>query len=191
MSNYADPLVETILAAAERALATMDPVTMQAIAKEAGVDVLAVRDRFTDERAVFAEVFRRRHLAYFDAVDQVLLAHDTLEGGVEGLVRILLDLPAEELEARRRLNTQLPVAWSARELRNALGIIQRRMVEWAIHMVDDVTQSEMRQRVYHCLGIVRGLAMMRFLELEGAPPTSDVVLSTRALLVRMLRHGAA
>lgn len=185
-------IVDAIVHAAEAlTVAGLDRVRSPEIAAHAGVDLATLQAHFPNEKAVFAEVFRRRHLQYFDAVDEVLVAHETLEGGIEQLVRILLDLSDREVEARRGLNTQIPVSWSVNELRDALHIIRRRIVQWAMSMVPGVPEKEMGQRVYVCLGILRGLAMMRFLDLDDAPPTESVVVETRRILVDVVRGAPA
>lgn len=170
-------IVEAILAAAIE-LGPDAPFT--AIAARAGVGTASLHRYFPTTAALFAEIWRRMFHTLLEQIRAVTAQTDLdLHTFVDRICRLALDGPNVPDAYRRRLNLDVPLAWSAGVVEQTYDEIAREVALWMRRSLPDPPR-DVEARVFLAFAAVRGTNLLSLLFPTQAPPYE-------ALLQQMVR----
>jgi AcrR family transcriptional regulator len=165
-------IVQSILVAA---IELGPQATLAEIAERAGVGTASLHRYFPSTSALFAEITRQMFRTLLDQVGAVLRRSDLdVRGAVEAICRIALDGPNVSMEFRRRLNLDVPPAWTIDVVEATYAELVHELVAWLRRKLTH-PPADLETRVFVAFAAVRGANLLA-LVFPHLAPSHDALL---------------
>ena len=162
---------EQIVAAVIAAAIELGPqATLAAIAAKAGVGAASLHRYFPTTAAIFAEVSRQSYRTLLEQIRALTNREDLeLYAMVKLVCQAAIDGPGLSLEHRRRLNLELPLAWTTSTAEQVYAEVLEAAAGWIRKHVQPPPQ-DLEARVFVAFANIRGAVLMMLMFPSIAPP---------------------
>ena len=180
-------IVEAIITAGhELASSGLHKVSVSAVAARAGVGNASVYRYFPDKGALFAEIFRRQHQTVLERLTTTLAESTSLREATWRAIEGFAGFDEDEAKLRRALNFDVPLGWSMAELVPVLDASMGLIATHLTRFLPELSEEELRRRVFYAVAFVRGAVMMRLLRPERAPAREEMLKTLSDAACRIL-----
>jgi AcrR family transcriptional regulator len=149
--------------------------TLSSIAARAGVGAASLHRYFPTTAAIFAEVSRQTYRTLLAQVRALLARTDIAPRDmVHEVCRLALQGPGLTYEHRRRLNLEIPLAWSIDAVEPIYAEIIGELAGWASSRLPTPPEY-LHARLFVAFGAVRGVVLMGWLFPSMAPSQDEAL----------------
>ena len=143
--------------------------TLAAIAAKAGVGAASLHRYFPTTAAIFAEVSRQGYRTLLEQIRALTNREDLeLYEMVKLVCQAAIDGPGLSLEHRRRLNLELPLAWTTSTAEQVYGEVLEAAAAWIRTHVRPAPR-DLEARVFVAFANIRGAVLMMLMFPSLAP----------------------
>lgn len=165
--------------------------TIATIAERAGVGAASIHRYFPTLSSIFAEVSRRMYRQLGTLIRAALANRDRpLPAIVREVCQIAFSGANVPLAYRRRMNLEIPLAWSQGTAEVAYREVLDEVTEWLQRHLT-APPPDLAARVFAAFAFIRGAVSMWLLYPDPAPPCDALVDYTAAAVLTVLGGDAA
>jgi AcrR family transcriptional regulator len=165
--------------------------TLASIAERAGVGSASLHRYFPTMSSIFAEVSRRMFRSLLSQIRAAFADNDReLHAIAADICRIAFAGSNVPLEYRRRMNLEIPLAWSQGAAENSYTEILGEVTGWLEHNLV-APPSDLAQRVFVAFGCIRGVVSMSLLYPAHAPEVGMMIERTTEAVMAILVADAS
>lgn len=181
---------EQIVAAILAAAIELGPdATLASVAERAGVGKASLHRYFPTVTAIFAEVSRTTYRTLLDQVREITHRPGLdLRQVVEEVCAVALRGPNVSLAYRRRMNLEIPLAWSKDAAEEIYAAVLAELAGWVERNVAE-PPADLAQRIFVAFASVRGVVLVSLLFPDLAPPMDELAPHVVDLVVHSLCGG--
>lgn len=160
--------------------------SLAAIAERAGVGLASLHRYFPTTAALFAEVSREMYRTLIDQVKGIVARTDlSVVEAVTQVCHVVISEPRLPIEHRRRLNFDVPLAWSRQVAEAAYREVLGEVKAWLERNLPSVP-PDLDERLFVAFAAVRGAVLVGLMFPDLAPPEDRLVAQVASFVSQSL-----